>query len=71
MVYIFEIKRFHSKLYTEIFEDLYDMMNDPEHESGLYNLPENIKDLVMISKLEYEFASDEEETDHQKYRYAN
>ena len=62
-----EIKKFYKKLYTEIFEAIYELIKDPEHESGLYNLPQKIKDLVYLSKLEYELLLDDEEIDHQKF----
>ena len=43
------------------------MANDPEHESGLNMLPQYTKDLLYISKLDYEFSLKEEDVDHQKY----
>ena len=42
------------------------MIEDPFHESGLYYLPEYVKDLAYISKLEYELSIDDKEIDHPK-----
>lgn len=42
-------------------------MNDSDHPSELYHIPEYIKDLVFLSQIDYDYCMDSNRENHQEY----
>ena len=66
-VYIRDIIMHYPKLYIKILGQIESMALDKEDPSGLYDLPDYTKDLIRISKIDCDYLSNDNRSDHEEF----
>ena len=55
------------KLYTKILDQIEWMIDNENDPSGLYDLPDYTKDLIRISKIDCDYLSNDNRSDHEEF----
>ena len=66
-IYIKDVIVYYPKFFLRILDELEHILIDENDPSGLHELPEHTKDIVFISKIGFEYMSNDNRSDHEKF----